>query len=72
MDSFGDQALQSAEVVDDTNLMDVEIFGTGDVAKSRVVDMEPGLDTKTTTRLMLLLPCFSATWKRMLFHSNNP
>ena len=48
MDSFGDRALQSAEVVDDTNLVDLENFGTGNVAKSRVVDMEPGLDTKTT------------------------
>ena len=28
--------------------MDLENFGTGDVAKSRVVGMEPGLDTKTT------------------------
>ena len=39
MDSFCDRALPSAEVVDNTNLMDLEIFGTGDVAKSRVVDM---------------------------------
>ena len=47
MDTFGDQALQSAEVLDDTNFVDLENFGTGDVAKSRVVDMEPGLDKKT-------------------------
>ena len=47
MGTFGDQALQSAEVLDDTNFVDLENFGTGDVAKSRVVDMEPGLDTKT-------------------------
>ena len=48
MDNFGAQALQTAEVLDDMNYMDLENFGTGDVAKSRVVDMEPGLDTNTT------------------------
>ena len=47
MDTFADRALQSAEVLDDTNFVDPENFGTGEVAKSRVVDTEPGLDTKT-------------------------
>ena len=47
MDTFADRALQSAEVLDDTNFVDPENFGTGEVAKSRVVDTEPGLATKT-------------------------
>ena len=47
MDTFGAQALQTAEVLDDMNYVDLENFGTGDAAKSRVVDMERGLDTKT-------------------------
>ena len=46
MDNFGARALQTAEVLDDMNYVNLENFGTGDVAKSRVVDMEPGLDTK--------------------------
>ena len=72
MDSFSDRALQSAEVVDDINLVDLENFGTGDVAKSRVVDMEPGLDTNTTYQVDVASSVFLSNLEKDALHSNNP
>ena len=46
MDNFGSRALQTAEVLDDINCVGLENFGTGDVAKRRVVNIERGLDKK--------------------------
>ena len=66
MDNFGAQALQTAEVLGDTKFVDLEKMGNMDVAKSR------GLDTKQTSRPMLLYLWFLTPWTNILFQSNNP